>query len=238
MTLWQQFSENASLRNLAAREDIFFRAACRELYGQTAVQLGFPARQTLQNARVRRIAAAGEDGCPIRCRWDALPFAPESLDAVSLPHTLDVAANYHAVLHEVVRSIRPGGHLLVAGFNPWSLWRLNPAWRRLLPEKHLPPSLPYLKKILEEQNFALLQGQFFVYTPLSADADLLRRTDFLNAAGNRWWPHWSAAYGILLVKQRHSLRPLPAQTVKEPALAALPAASAKIPRTAAHAGVI
>jgi SAM-dependent methyltransferase len=55
---------------------------------------------------------------------EELPLERNSLDVVVLHHALDFAQSPHQVLREAARVLRPGGHLLVLGFNPLSLWGL------------------------------------------------------------------------------------------------------------------
>ncbi|MDE0193736.1 MAG: class I SAM-dependent methyltransferase [Gammaproteobacteria bacterium] len=65
-----------------------------------------------------------------------LPFAGASIDGVVLHHALDVAADRRGTLREAARILKPGGRLVVVGFNPLSLWLLSkplPAFRDLRP---------------------------------------------------------------------------------------------------------
>ena len=65
-----------------------------------------------------------------------LPFAGASLDGVVLHHALDVVADRRGTLRETARILKPGGRLVVVGFNPLSLWLLSkplPAFRDLRP---------------------------------------------------------------------------------------------------------
>lgn len=49
----------------------------------------------------------------------------DTADVVVLHHTLDFAASPHQTLRDVSRIIKGGGHLLVVGFNPLSLWGIR-----------------------------------------------------------------------------------------------------------------
>ena len=65
-----------------------------------------------------------------------LPFAGASIDGMVLHHALDVVADRRGTLREVARVLKPGGRLVVVGFNPLSLWLLSkplPAFRELRP---------------------------------------------------------------------------------------------------------
>lgn len=66
-----------------------------------------------------------------------IPLAHESVDVVLLHHALDFTDSPHQVLREAARILRPGGHLIVVGFNPFSSWgiyrffsrnKANPPW--------------------------------------------------------------------------------------------------------------
>lgn len=59
------------------------------------------------------------------CHPTELPFEHNSVDVVLLHHSLDFTENPHQVLREATRILRPGGHLLVLGFNPASWWGLR-----------------------------------------------------------------------------------------------------------------
>ena len=56
---------------------------------------------------------------------DEIPLAHESVDVVILHHALDFTDSPHQVLREASRVLRPGGHVVIVGFNPNSYWGLN-----------------------------------------------------------------------------------------------------------------
>lgn len=55
------------------------------------------------------------------------PFEDDSLDVVVLHHTLEFSQWPHQTLREAVRCLEPSGHLVVVGFNPFSLWGIGRA---------------------------------------------------------------------------------------------------------------
>ena len=131
-----------------------------------------------------------------------LPFAGASLDGVVLHHALDVVADRRGTLREAARILKPGGRLVVVGFNPLSLWLLSkphPAFRDLRPL-----SVPRL-------------GEWLTVLGMSRDA----RTVYLNyrsalplaLAGDRWstvsaWvnrlqPPLGGAYVLAATKRGH-----------------------------------
>lgn len=54
-----------------------------------------------------------------------MPFREESVDAFVLLHTLDFVENPHETIREIARVLRPGGQVIVLGFNPASLLGLG-----------------------------------------------------------------------------------------------------------------
>lgn len=71
---------------------------------------------------------AGADGVS---RFDALPLPSDTFDVVVLHHALDFCDQPQRVLAEAARIVRPGGRVVLIGFNPYSLlgigkWLLAP----------------------------------------------------------------------------------------------------------------
>ena len=64
-------------------------------------------------------------------QFTQLPLACESLDAVILHHALDYTDNPHALLREAARVVMARGHLVIIGFNPYSLWGIWASIARL-----------------------------------------------------------------------------------------------------------
>ncbi len=52
----------------------------------------------------------------------SLPLEQPSVDCVLLHHVLEFSEDPHAILREAARIVRPEGHIIIAAFNPWSLF--------------------------------------------------------------------------------------------------------------------
>lgn len=198
---------------LMVKENAFLQAAARGIHGQTAVQLGehYPSIINFANT-TRRLLAANCSSAQVCCDVHQLPFGNAMLDGVLLPHSLDWASRPKQVLHEVYRVLKAEGRLVITGFNPYSLWALSRVWnRQILPYRHDCIALHRLKDWLDLLGFDIVQGCFMIYTPISGSPKILNKINILNKAGNRWWPHGAAVYGLVAIKRIHHLRALKKQ---------------------------
>jgi hypothetical protein len=131
-------------------------------------------------------------------RWSQLPLPSQSVDLITLPHTLENTQEPSALLAEVARVLVPEGHVWIGGFNAHSLWTKH--LRRTLPLRQL-MTVGQIKQQLQTHGLSIVQGQFGVYRPWATQADAWNRWQWLDLAGNRWWPAWGACYSLLAVKR-------------------------------------
>ena len=184
-----------------------------DIFGFNAVQLSLPTHNFLRANRMPlrfRCDDGRYDGMSeVRSDLHYLPFAANSIDLVVMPHTLEFDANPHQVLREVERILVPEGHVIVTGFNPFSLWG---ARRKLSRREALPPwrgaylSVPRLKDWFSLLGFEMQAGAFGCYAPAVTQEKWLRRFEFMDAAGDRWWPIAGAVYIVQAVKRQHGMR--------------------------------
>lgn len=144
------------------------------------------------------------------CKAEALPFDSDSLDLLVLPHTLETSVDQHQVLREAQRVLVPEGRLVIAGFNPWSLWGLRARFPWITPwfpeggEGELSPSR--LKDWLRLLSFDIDRGHFGCYAPPCRTDQWLERFSFMEPAGDRWWPIFGATYVVSAVKRVAGMR--------------------------------
>ncbi|MEO8523242.1 MAG: methyltransferase domain-containing protein [Caldimonas sp.] len=155
----------------------------------------------------------------LHCHFDALPFDSSSLDLVVLPHSLELARDPHLTLREVERVLVPEGRVIILGFNPASLWgarqRLGRMRRGLglgterdlfLPRAGEFIGYRRLRDWLRLLSFEVESGRFGCYIPPVTSAKWLARFNWMESAGDRWWPPFGALYYIVAVKRVRGMR--------------------------------
>jgi SAM-dependent methyltransferase len=140
-----------------------------------------------------------------------LPIASDSVDAVLLPHTLDLVADPQAALREVERVLIPEGRVVVVGFNALSLWGV---WGLL---GHRRGGVPWCGRFLTPlrvRDWLTLLGfdveaqEMLVFRPPWRRTALRRGVPAMDALGARLWPVFGGVYVIRGVKRVATLTPL------------------------------
>lgn len=183
------------------------------VFGEHLLQIGRwgDSRGVVPMARTQRattVFAAGEGG-HVTADFTRLPFESDSIDAVVLPHTLDVAVSPHDVLREVHRVLRSDGRLVLLGFKPFGLWGL----RRLASRRRFPPCVRQvlgdhsLRDWMQLLDLRIEQHQrFFFRLPISRR--LGSASAEFEALGQRWFPELAACYLMQARKRVATLTPI------------------------------
>jgi len=160
-----------------------------------------------------------EDPIGLHCEFDALPFPQNSLDLVVLPHALELARDPHQTLREVERVLVPEGRVVIAGFNPTSLWGLRQRAGRMKrglglgrdKSLYLPRAGEFigywrLRDWLRLLGFEVEIGRFGCYRPPFESERWLQRCAWMDPVGDRWWPVLGAVYFLVAVKRVRGMR--------------------------------
>ncbi len=134
----------------------------------------------------------------------ALPVESDSIDVVVLPHILEFEAHPHEALRESARVIVPDGHLLICGFNPWSMlgcWRYLKRRQQAVPWRGRFVALTRLRDWLALLGFDVLSQDACFFKPPFGNERLLKRLDFLDKIGSRMPAYFCGAY-LLLARKR------------------------------------
>jgi len=194
---------------LLAREQAWFDAVCADLFGFNAMQVGHCGVDCLRANRMPHRFCADLELGELRCLPEHLPIESQSLDLLALPHLLEFSAQPHQILREAERVLRPEGRLLIAGFNPLSLWGLRRSLNRHATEWPWHGRFIHLTRIkdwLALLGFEPVGGRMACYAPPLEHAAWIERFAFLEAAGDRWWALGGGVYLIHAVKRVHGMR--------------------------------
>lgn len=105
----------------------------------------------------------------VTAEFEQLPFAAESIDAVLLHHVLSYASSPAAVVDEAARVLRPYGHVLVMGWQPWGVMgiaqRVERMWRQTELNHYQAVRLPRLIDGLKARNFEILEAKHALLVP-------------------------------------------------------------------------
>jgi SAM-dependent methyltransferase len=118
--------------------------ALDNVFGFELLQVGAwgPARHLLEGARTQHttlLAPEMTPGVSLRAPLDTLPFRSDSIDAIFLPHTLELVEDPYAVLREAERVLTAEGCLLICGFNPFSGWGVRRLFGHYFGRPAFPP---------------------------------------------------------------------------------------------------
>ena len=155
-----------------------------------------------------RVYGAGEGG-DVTADFTRLPFDSDSVDAVLLPHTLDLTANPHDLLRESHRVLRSEGRLLLVGFKPCGRWGVRRLWSR----GRFPPGTQNavgdrkLRDWLRLLDLRVYDHQrFFFRLPLTGMGH--PPSPEWEQRGKRWWPELAACYLLHARKRVAAITPV------------------------------
>ncbi len=139
------------------------------------------------------------------------PIESETMDVVVMPHTLEFESSPHQVLREANRVLIGEGHVIITGFNPWSLWGF---WRLLLAWKDEPPwsgkfiALNRIKDWLSLLDFEVIESQHFYFRPPFKNARLMNSLLFMEKMGKYLLPFLGGVYIIVARKRVDAVTPI------------------------------
>jgi SAM-dependent methyltransferase len=135
-------------------ESALARLALEDVFGFELLQVGSwgTARHLLGGARTQHSTLLGPEqrpGVTLCAPLASLPFASDSIDAILLPHTLELVEDPYAVLREAERVLCAEGCLMICGFNPWSGWGARRWFAKRFRHRSFPPET---RRMLSERR--------------------------------------------------------------------------------------
>lgn len=205
----QEWLETCLGQYLLEREQRYFDQEVMDIFGYNALQIGFSQHNFLRTSRMTfQFCADTEKGGTLLAGADFLPIESNSIDLVLLPHILEFSLNPHQILREVQRVLVAEGQVIICGFNPRSLWGSRKwfgASRHSFPWNGDFIALPRLKDWLTLLDFEITAGKLSCYTPPINQEKWLRRFNFMEFSGDRWWPISGGVYFLQAIKRVHGM---------------------------------
>lgn len=177
------FASPAGQRVIAA-EQAWLTPWLERLFGYYLLNLSVaPAALSLTNSPIRthfgispvtmhdRLADSAHLHClrGVAADFEQLPYATDSVDAVLLHHVLSYSQSPVAVVDEAARVLRPYGHLLVMGWQPWGVMgiaqRVQRLWHQTELNHYQAVRLPRLLDGLRARNFEILEAKHALVVP-------------------------------------------------------------------------
>lgn len=190
-----------------SREQAYFDNAVADIFGYHALQLGMENLDLLRTSRIPLRVRVGQGvDAALMADFRDLPIESNSVDLMLLPHTLDFSGHPHQIVREVARVLRPEGHVVIAGFNPLSLWGLRRRAGGDFPWNGRFIHLPRVKDWFALVGLEIVAGSMACYAPPCSEQKWLDRFAFMEKAGDRWWPIAGGVFFLQAVKRVRGMR--------------------------------
>lgn len=197
-------------QQLLKQEQIALGHELSRCFGSYLVHYAPIAHASIESQKIKRNVRIGPSlpGVDIVCEEQSWPIGEHAADVVVIQHGLDFSLSPHALLREAARSVRPGGHLLIIGVNPWSAWGA----RRLVSRKPLRHARcirsTRVSDWLNLLGFALEKRRFGCYCPPLSSSRWQTRLAGLESIGQRFQVPAGGFYLLVARKLTIGLRPL------------------------------
>jgi len=185
--------------------------------GTMALQIGGPCNlRLLQKCKMNYVyycsdqAARRGDGTRLQCRFDLLPFESNSVNLVLIAHALEFATKPQLLLQEVYRILKPGGQILILGFNRWSYWSLVRSHRgqKGYPWSGCFHSIWRIKNWLSDMGYGVISNKSFCFIGPSKKRKSDRFIQFAEVMGQVFIPKMGAIHLIYAQKKVAGMTPL------------------------------
>ena len=207
---------------------------CKDLvpsqYYANALQVGLPRFSYLRDIEIRQrfiVDTGNLDSLPglapdypyfrnhhyVVSGSSALPFPERSHSLVVLPHTLDFSDTPHEVLRQVTQVLEPEGCLVIIGFNQLSFYGGFRLFRKQQPWNGKFYRIGRVQDWISLLGYDLVGAGMIAYRPPLQSLKWRNRLEFLEKAGDRWWPGLGGVYMIVGRKREIAVAP---RTIAQP----------------------
>ena len=183
-------------REILHKERSFFLHNVGHIFGAYSIQIGLEQINLLQGNKIVNHYTINNN---IISDLRFLALKENSIDLIICPHVLEYHQDYYYILAELYRVLTPNGKIILTCFNSQSWLKFFKNRIPALKNAEL-INLNKLKEQIRKLNFGICGGKFFSYTPPFNRASRLRKFRWLNQVGDRWFPHLSNSFALILQK--------------------------------------
>lgn len=213
---WDQWLSQFLGQQVLAAEKQYLPNVISNCYGKHALLIGVPQQNNLLQAsvildQVLLSPLPTKNIRHIEGEFYELPIASASIDLVLVPHTLEFIDNPRQLLAEACRIVKPEGHIIIFGFNPYSFWgmkkKYNKHHKTPWGNEFIPASK--VKKWLGLSDFELIKQDAFLFRPpLQHHDKLFHKLKFIEWIGNKLWTPFGGIYMLMAQAKVTPLTPI------------------------------
>jgi SAM-dependent methyltransferase len=232
-------------RSILDAEQKMLPSLLANYYGNQIVLIGTPHQQSLikSNSIPNRILLSPlfnkhtqQTILNIESDLMELPIASGSVDLVLLPHILEFLDNPRQLFSEACRIVKPEGHIIICGFNPFSMWGLR---NRFSKHTKIPWSGNFIqpgtiKKWLGLADFKITRQTKILYRPPVPYEKLFNHLKFLEWLGPKCYAPFGGIYILIAQAKVIPLTPIKLSWKQKISDVRLPAIGIPRPSTRNH----
>ncbi|NNM58645.1 MAG: methyltransferase domain-containing protein [Legionellales bacterium] len=215
LTTLSDWFETEQGKQLVAYECAQIARFLPDCFGSELLQIGGPRKSEWLDASpikhkiyLSSEIGANADGSTCVAHPFYLPFLPDSLDVILLPHSLECVQEPRALLAEACDVLKPGGFMIITGINRKSLWGIQHGYQHLKSKYSYFPWLQQFLSIHSIENKLLQNNCVIDGTHIGCyqgvgegNAAWLKEHSLLDILGPLLWPTFGAVYVILARKK-------------------------------------
>lgn len=215
---WDRWLMHFLGQHVLAVEKKFLAPLIEKHYGKHVLLIGSPQQEALLKVSMMPnhfllsplLNRNHQDVYGIDSTLYELPIASGSVDSVMLPHVLELIDNPRQLLSEACRIIKPEGHIIILGFNPYSLWGIRKLWSR---KKIVPWAGNFIqsskvKKWLELADFELVKQDATLYRPPINNEKIFKKLKLMEWFGRKFCAPLGGIYVLIAQAKVVPLTPI------------------------------
>lgn len=204
---------------LLKQEQCWMDKSLEDVFGFNAIQIGPSKLDSLRSNRIQckaRLCFSSssfpsfEDSNKntLIVSQEILPLESHSVDLLVLSHVIEAVSNPHRFLREVERVLIPEGKLIICGFNPVSMWAIHRKFSSygVVNEMSNWIGISRLKDWCELLDLKIVGGEYSTYLPPLNSKRWIKKFQWMEHAGARWWPTAGAVYYLTAIKRNTCMK--------------------------------